>query len=126
MGSFSICCYIIYANFSWVLPVMSSHSGDVNMKRPSMMFLSITICFRCQKGGQPTSLDSTVSHLSSLRKMHKNQRWILQCEHDDAARPPMTNKSHYNRCWPPGRQEASYLRVHFFSISFRVFEHVTF
>ena len=73
MGSFSICCYIIYANFSWVLPVMSSHSGDVNMKRPSMMFLSITICFRCQKGGQPTSLDSTVSHLSSLRKMHKNQ-----------------------------------------------------
>lgn len=38
------------------LPDISAHSGDVNVYFPSIIFRSITICLRCQKGGQPTSL----------------------------------------------------------------------
>lgn len=37
------------------VPDMSAHSGDVKLYLPSMMLRSITICLRCQNGGQPTS-----------------------------------------------------------------------
>lgn len=36
---------------------MSAHSGEVNEYFPSIMFLSITICLRCQNGGHPTNLE---------------------------------------------------------------------
>jgi hypothetical protein len=35
---------------------MSAHSGVVKEYFPSMILRSITICLRCQNGGQPTSL----------------------------------------------------------------------
>lgn len=37
------------------IPEISAHSGDVKLYFPSMMLRSITICLRCQNGGQPTN-----------------------------------------------------------------------
>lgn len=38
------------------LPEISCHSGESNEYFPSIIFLNITICLRCQNGGQPINL----------------------------------------------------------------------
>lgn len=43
------------------LPEISAHSGDVKLYLPSIIFRSMTICFRCQNGGHPTSNVNTVN-----------------------------------------------------------------
>lgn len=45
---------------------ISSHSGLTNSYFPSIMFLNITSCFRCQKGGKPTNLCTT--HMAHWRR----------------------------------------------------------
>lgn len=37
------------------LPLISAHSGEVKLYLPSIIFRNMTICLRCQNGGQPTS-----------------------------------------------------------------------
>lgn len=36
-------------------PDMSAHSGEVKLYFPSIILRNMTICLRCQNGGQPTS-----------------------------------------------------------------------
>jgi len=61
--------------FRKVLPVMSSHSGDVNEYFPSIIFLSMTICFRCQNGGQPTNSVNIITPQAHLYyRKHKNEQ----------------------------------------------------
>lgn len=38
------------------LPEISCHSGELNEYFPSIIFLNIIICLRCQNGGQPINL----------------------------------------------------------------------
>lgn len=47
---------------------MSAHSGEVNEYFPSIIFLSITICLRCQKGGHPTSNVNMITPQAHLKK----------------------------------------------------------
>lgn len=55
------------------LPVISAHSGDVKEYFPSIIFLSITICFRCQNGGLPTnSVNIITPQAHLLHHEHKN------------------------------------------------------
>lgn len=54
-------------------PEISAHSGDVKLYFPSMILRSITICLRCQKGGQPTSNVNIITphaHLNDKKRAH--------------------------------------------------------
>lgn len=68
--------------FVFFLPEISAHSGDVKLYLPSMIFLSITICFRCQNGGQPTNNVNIITphaHLI-LKKPNKTfHKYEIQC-----------------------------------------------
>ena len=55
-------------NYTWKYqhkPVMSSHSGVLKEYFPSMILRIITICLRCQKGGQPTSLQENAAKVNN-------------------------------------------------------------
>jgi len=47
--------FLILTNY-FFLPEISCHSGELNENFPSIMFLNIIICLRCQNGGQPINL----------------------------------------------------------------------
>lgn len=51
---------------------MSAHSGDVNEYFPSIIFLSIIICFLCQKGGQPTNKVNIITPQAHLKNININ------------------------------------------------------
>lgn len=51
---------------------MSAHSGDVNEYFPSIIFLSIIICFLCQKGGQPTNKVNIITPQAHLKNTNIN------------------------------------------------------
>lgn len=53
-------------------PDISAHSGDVKLYFPSMIFLSITICLRCQNGGQPTSSVNIITPQAHLEIRQKS------------------------------------------------------
>lgn len=53
-----------------LLPDISAHSGEVKLYLPSIMFLNITICRRCQNGGQPTNkvyIITPQAHLNQVK-----------------------------------------------------------
>lgn len=53
-------------------PEISAHSGEVKLYLPSIMFLNITICFRCQNGGQPTNNVNIITPQAHLQKKRHN------------------------------------------------------
>lgn len=54
--------------------MISAHSGDVNEYFPSIIFLSMTICFRCQNGGQPTNKVNIITPQAHLRR---DKHWLV-------------------------------------------------
>lgn len=63
-------------NFVQYLPDISAHSGDVKLYLPSIIFRNITICLRCQNGGQPTSNVNIITPQAHLIKKIYNKIFV--------------------------------------------------